>query len=500
MLQDVDRIGPELVLMVTAACIVLVDALLRPPPGSSEDEGPRAWLPVTALAGLAAAVIYAVVLIQRDREAVVFSGTYSLDVFSIFFKFVFIGVAGMVVLASVDYVRKLRYQGEFWALLLLATSGMMLLAGARDLMLIFVALELTSISQYALAALLRDDRATEAGLKYILLGAIASAVILYGMAFLFGLSGTTKLVAADGGPSIASFVAEGDPGTRAGLIAAIVLLAAGFSFKVALVPFQMWVPDVYQGAATPVGAFLSVGSKAAGFAVLLRVFYEGFGTESFVGSDWSNLFAAVAAVSMTAGNVMALLQTNIKRLLGYSSIAQAGNFAIGLAAIAASQDGVVLGASGVAFFVATYAFTNLGAFFAVIAISQRTGSDEIEDYAGMGRRAPLLAAVLSFCFVSLTGIPPTAGFIAKVYIFNAAVQSDLVWLVIVAVLNTVVSAFYYLRVVSHMYLAPAPEEGDIRPGPWLATALAVTGVGVLVVGIVPTPLIDAAQRAASVFS
>jgi NADH-quinone oxidoreductase subunit N len=493
MLQDVDRLGPELILMVAAGGLLLAGLAMRP--------GGRAqgWLPFGALAGLAASVVWAVVLIQRDREAVVFSGTYSLDTFSIFFKFLFIGVAGLVVLASADYVRRLRYQAEFWALLLLATSGMMLLAGARDLMLIFIALELTSISQYVLAALLKDDRASEAGLKYILLGAISSAVILYGMAFLFGLAGTTKLVAPDGGASIASFVAEGDPNVRAGLIAAIVLLAAGFSFKLALVPFQMWVPDVYEGSATPVGAFLSVGSKAAGFAVVLRLFYEGFGADSFVGSDWSNVFAAVAAVSMTAGNVMALLQTNVKRLLGYSSIAQAGNLAIGIAAIAASEEGTVLGASGVVFFLATYVFTNLGAFFAVLAISQRLGSDQIEDYAGMGRRAPFLAAVLGFCLVSLTGIPPTAGFIAKIYLFNAAVQSDLVWLAIVGVLNTVISAYYYLRVVSHMYLAPAPREGDIVPGAWLATALGVAALGVLVVGIVPTPLIDAAERAASVF-
>jgi NADH-quinone oxidoreductase subunit N len=500
MLQDLDRIGPVLILMVAAGCILLADVLVRPGSGRDNDARGRNWLPFAALAGLAASATWAVVLILRDRQAVVFSGTYSLDEFTIFFTFLFIGVAGMVVLASADFARTLRYQGEFWALLLLATSGMMLLAGARDLMLIFIALELTSISQYALAGLLKDDRSTEAALKYILLGAIASAVILYGMAFLFGLAGTTKLVSPNGGPSIASFIAEGDPDTRAGLFAAIILLAAGFSFKVALVPFQMWVPDVYQGAATPVGAFLSVGSKAAGFAVLLRVFYEGFGTETFVGSDWSNVFAAIAAISMTAGNVMALLQTNIKRLLGYSSIAQAGNFAIGLAAIASSQEGVAVGASGVAFFVATYAFTNLGAFFAVLAISQRTGSDEIEDYAGMGRRAPMLAAVLAFCFLSLTGIPPTAGFVAKVYIFNAAVQSDLVWLAIVGVLNTAISAFYYLRVVSQMYLAPAPAEGDISPGPWLATALLVSGVGVLVVGLVPTPLLDAAQRAADVLA
>ncbi len=491
MLQDLDRLGPELILMVAAGCVLLADLVLR--------ERDRGWLPFGALAGLGASVIWSVVLILRGREAVAFSGTFSLDTFSIFFSFLFVGVAALVILASADYVRRLRYQGEFWALLLLATSGMMLLAGARDLILIFIALELTSISQYALAAFLRDDRGSEAGLKYILLGAISSAVLLYGMAFLFGISGTTKLVAPEGEASIFALIAEGESGTRAALVAAMVLLAAGLSFKVALVPFQMWVPDVYEASATPVAAFLSVGSKAAGFAVVLRIFYEGFGPDSFMGSDWANLFAVLAAVSMSVGNVMALLQTNIRRLLGYSSIAQAGNLAIGVAAIAASGGGTSLGASGVAFFLATYVFTNLGAFFAVLAISQRVGSDKIADYAGLGRRAPLLAAALALCFISLTGIPPTAGFWAKVFIFNAAVQSDLVWLVIVGVLNTAVSAFYYLRVVSHLYVAPAPAEGDISPGPWLAAALAITSVGVLAVGLFPIPLIDAAERAATIF-
>ncbi|MGB2696178.1 MAG: NADH-quinone oxidoreductase subunit N, partial [Dehalococcoidia bacterium] len=319
-------------------------------------------------------------------------------------------------------------------------------------------------------------------------------------AFLFGIAGTTKLVAPDGGPSIASLVSQGDPDTRAALIAAIVLLAAGFSFKMALVPFQMWVPDIYEGAATPVAAFLSVGSKAAGFAVVLRIFYEGFGAETFINSDWSNVFAAFAAISMTVGNVMALRQSNIKRLLGYSSIAQAGNLAIGLAAISASDQGVALGASAVTFFLATYVFTNLGAFFAVLAISQRTGSDSIADYAGMGRRSPFPAAVLAFCLLSLTGLPPTVGFVGKLLIFNAAVRSGLVWLVIVGVLNTAISAYYYLRVVARMYLRSAPDEAPFMPGPWQAAALAMTGLGVLVLGIVPTPLFDAAQRAVSVFS
>lgn len=490
MLQDLDRLGPELILMVAAGCVLLADLALR--------DRDRGWLPFGALAGLGASATWAVVLILRGREAVVFGGTYSLDTFSIFFQFLFIGITGLVVLASADYVRKLRYQGEFWALLLFATSGMMLLAGARDLILIFIALELTSIAQYVLAGFLKDDRASEAGLKYILLGAIASAVILYGMAFLFGIAGTTKLVAADGGASIATLVAEGDPGTRGALIAAMVLLAAGLSFKVALVPFQMWIPDVYEAAATPVAAFLSVGSKAAGFAIILRIFYEGFGPDSFVGSDWSNLFAGLAAVSMSVGNVMALLQSNIKRLLGYSSIAQAGNIAIGVAAIAASG-GLALGPSGVSFFLATYVFTNLGAFFVILAVSQQLGSDEISEYGGLARRAPFLAAVLAICFLSLTGIPPTVGFVAKVYIFNAAVHSDLVWLAIVGVLNTAVSAYYYLRVVRVMYLDSPSAEGAIKPQPLLTAALAVTGVGVVAVFFASTLVLDAAERAAGVF-
>jgi NADH-quinone oxidoreductase subunit N len=492
MWDDLDRVGPELVLLVGGGVLLLVDLVLR--------ERDRVWLPFGALLALAASAAWAVSLILRDRQGLAFSDTYSLDEFSIFFTFVFIGVAGLVVLASAEFVRTLRNQGEFWTLLLAATSGMMLLAGARDLMLIFVALELTSISQYALSGFMRDERSSEAGLKYILLGATATAVILYGMAFLFGIAGTTKLIAPDGDPSISALVAEGDEGTRSALVASMVLLAVGFSFKLALVPFQMWVPDVYQGAATPVAAFLSVGSKAAGFAVVLRIFYEGFGPDSFVGSDWSNLFAALAAVSMVVGNVMALLQTDMKRLLGYSSIAQAGNFAIGLAAIASGEDGTSIGATGVAFFVATYAFTNLGAFFCVLAIEQRTRSSAIADYAGMYRRAPLLALALGVCLVSLTGIPPTAGFIAKIFVFNAAVQSDLVWLAIVGVINTAISAFYYLRIVSVMFLSPPAEAERISTGPWLGTAVAASGLGVFVLFIFATPVIDAAQRAASAIS
>lgn len=493
MLQDMDRLGPVLAVLVAAGLVIVADLFVP--------KSRKRALSGVALAGLAAAAIWLVALIARDRQASYFSDTMALDNFSIFFTFLFIGVSGAVILASLDFAEKFGpRQGEFFALILIATSGMMLLSGARDLVAIFVALELTSITQFILAGFLRDDRGSEAALKYLLLGAVSSAVILYGMAFLFGISGTTHLISTDGGPSIASTIAAGDSGTRSALIVSMVFLAAGFGFKMSVVPFQMWTPDVYQGAPTPVAAFLSVGSKGAGFAVVIRIFYEGFGPHTFVGDDWKILFAVLAAISMSVGNLMALRQTNIRRMLGYSSIAQAGNFLVGLAAIAAVDGDTQLGASGVVFFLATYAFTNLGAFFAIMAVSARTGSDEIGDYAGMGRRAPVPAIALTVCLLSLTGLPPTAGFFAKIYIFNAAVQADLVWLVIIAVINTVISAFYYLGVVRQMFLSDAEGEGEFSSPPLMQGLLVTAAAGVLFFGVYPIPLIEAAQRAANVFA
>lgn len=382
MIQDFDRLAPVMAIMLTAGIIFIVDMIVR-----RED---KRLLGGIAILGLAVSAAWLVSLILRDRQSSYFSDSMALDNFSIFFTFMFIGVTAAVILASWDYMERFgERQGEFLALVLIATSGMMLLCGARDLIAIFVALELTSITQFILAGYLRDDKGSEAAIKYLLLGAVSSAVVLYGMAFLFGISGTTRLISTDGSPSIAAAIASGDDGMRSALIVSMVFLAAGFGFKMAIVPFQMWTPDVYQASPTPVAAFLSVGSKAAAFAVVIRLFYEGFGPDTFVGNDWKILFAALAAVTMTVGNVMAMRQTNIRRLLGYSSIAQAGNFLVGLAAISATADGQSqLGASGVVFFLATYAFTNLGAFFAVMAISNKTNSDEIADYAGMGRRAP----------------------------------------------------------------------------------------------------------------
>jgi NADH-quinone oxidoreductase subunit N len=280
----------------------------------------------------------------------------------------------------------------------------------------------------------------------------------------------------------------------------LVFLVAGFGFKIASVPFQMWVPDVYEGAPTPITAYLSVASKAAGFAVILNVFLRAFGGDSSILPDWAMLFAVLSAISMTIGNVVAIAQTNIKRMLGYSSIAQAGYLMVGLAAVTVAPKPELFGPTGLIFFIVGYAAANLGAFIAIIAISNKINSDLIADYSGMGKRAPLLALALTLCLISLTGLPPTVGFLAKFYLFTTAVHQDLTWLVIIAVLNTAISAYYYFRVIKVTWFgAPASAEGI--PSSWaLRLALAIACLGVLVLFFLPSPLLNLAQTAAGVFS
>ncbi len=484
-MNSIDIAGPQIAVLLAAGLVLLIDSLAPQQ---------RRLLPYVALLGLAASAAWTTSWVSRDDYQVAFDGTLSLDKYAVFFYYLFAGITATIVLASIDWVnREGRGQGEYYALVLTAAAGLMFLAASRDLITIFLSLELSSIPQYILAGWGKDEKSSEAGLKYLLLGAIASALLLYGMALLYGVTGTTLLT------EIAQQIQASGDAHRSVLVLAMVLLIAGFGFKMAVVPFQMWVPDVYQGAPTPVAAFLSVGSKAAAFAVVTRIFFEGLGAD-FLSSDWSNLFAALAAVSMTLGNVMAVVQTDIKRMLGYSSIAQAGNFMVGLAAISVAGDQFTLGASGILLFLAAYAFTNLGAFVAVIAISQKIGSDQIRDYAGMWKRSPFLAVALAFCLVSLTGIPPTAGFWAKLYIFNAGIRADLAWLVIVGVLNSVISAYYYLGVARQMFLGDPAGEEPVRTSPSIGLSLGVATLGVFVFGILPMPLISAAQDAVEIFA
>ncbi|MEE8420975.1 MAG: NADH-quinone oxidoreductase subunit N, partial [Dehalococcoidales bacterium] len=275
------------------------------------------------------------------------------------------------------------------------------------------------------------------------------------------------------------------------------LLIAGFGFKIAAVPFQMWVPDVYEGAPTPITAYLSVASKAAGFAIILRVFFSAFGQPEWLSLNWGMIFDVLAVIGMIVGNIMAIPQTNIKRLLGYSSIAQAGYLLIGLAAMGLSAGADSAGRSGILFFIASYAFTNMGVFIAIIAISTKLNSDQIDDYAGMGKRTPLVALALTLGLISLIGMPPAAGFMAKFYIFSAAVQHNLLWLVIIAVINSVISAYYYLRVVKVMWLGKPVSEERISQSGALKLALVLASLGILLLGVLPGYVMRLAEFAAN---
>jgi len=477
---------PELTLAATALVVILLDLVVKS----------KWWLAALSIAGIVVSAGFAIAMWGGDAQSI-FNNMLAVDKFAIFFKLLFLVIAALVILASTDYVSKLkRFQGEYYALVLISALGMMLMAATTELISIYIALELTSISLYILVGFLKDPKSTEASLKYLLLGAVASAVLLFGMALIFGFTGQTQL--GDIAATIQSMSLSGVL-ANPGLIVGIVLLIAGFGFKIAAVPFHMWVPDVYEGAPTPITAYLSVGSKAAGFAIILRVFFSAFGLPDWLSLDWGLVFAILAAVGMTVGNIIALTQSNIKRMLGYSSIAQAGYLMVGLATVGLATASDVAGQSGLLFFLASYTLTNLGAFTAIIAISGRVDSDMIKDYAGMGRRAPMLALALTLCLISLIGMPPAAGFMAKFYIFSGAVQQGLLWLVIVAVINSVISAYYYLRVVKVMWLGSPASATKVPSSVALRVALALSCLGVLIMGIVPGFVMKLAEMAAKLF-
>ncbi len=483
--MDFNLLRPELALLVTAIAVILIDLFVSR----------KGLLTVLSLLGLVVAGVFTIILRSSLSQAS-FNNMLAVDNFAFFFKLLFIGIAAMVVLASTDYVGKFKnFRGEYHALILLATMGMMLMASTTELITMFVSLEVTSISLYALSGLLKDGKSSESAVKYMILGAVSSAVLLYGMALVFGVTGKTQIGDISTVIRASGYVNLSD---NPALVMGIVLLVAGFGFKIAAIPFQMWVPDVYEGAPTPIVGFLSVGSKAAGFAIIIRLFYTAFEYPESLSLDWGTIYAVLAVAGMIIGNTSAIAQNNIKRLLGYSSIAQAGYLLVGLATLGIAPANEVIGRSSILFFLFSYALANLGAFAAIIAISNKIESDEIKDYAGMGKRAPVLALCLTVCLISLIGMPPAAGFMAKFYIFNGAVQNGLIWLVIIAVLNSVISAFYYLRVVKAMWfnepanLEKVPSSGALR------LSLLITTLGVLAVGIVPNLLMTFAEWAAKI--
>jgi len=482
---NLELFTPELTLVVFAIIVILLDLFIQR----------KGLLVIVSLVGLAVSAGFTIALWGGSAQAI-FNNMLVVDNFALFFKLLFLGIAALIILASVDYVSKFaRFQGEYHALVLLSTLGMMLMAATTELISIFIALELTSISFYILVGFLKDSKSTEASLKFLLLGAVASAVLLYGMALVFGFTGKTQL------GEIAQVIQSMSPGgvlDSPALILGIVLLIAGFGFKIAAVPFQMWVPDVYEGAPTPVTAYL-VAEEAAGFAIILRVFHSIFGLPHWLSLEWGLIFAVLAAIGMTLGNVVAIPQVNIKRMLGYSAIAQAGYLMVGLATMGFAVGTDALGQSGLLFFLASYALTNLGAFIAIIAISNKLDSDLIDDYSGMGKRAPLLALGLTLCLVSLIGLPPAAGFMAKFYIFSGAAQHGLLWLVVIAVINSVISAYYYLRVVKVMWLGKPASETKVPSSVALRVALALSCLGVLLLGIIPGYVMRLAELAAEMF-
>lgn len=488
--MNLNLIAPEITVVATALVVVLLDLVVRR----------KAVLAGVGLLGIAIALGFTVYIwTQLDWTqtsgsigVAIFGSALVVDGFALFFKVILLGVAALVILMSQDYVSKLeRFRGEYYALLLVATAGLMLMAAAADLIVIYVSLELASITLYALTGFLKGRHSSEAALKYLLVGSIASATFLYGMALIYSVTGSTHIMNI-----VATFNLASAYGFDFNIIyiLGMVLMIAGFGFKIAAVPFHMWVPDVYEGAPTTVTAFLSVASKAAGFAMIMRIFQLVFYFQSI---EWGMIFAGLSVVTMTAGNLMALHQTNIKRLFGYSSIAQAGYIMVGLAAVGVSVGGV--GQSGIMFFLAAYALTNIGAFIAIIAITGKVKSDEISDFSGMIKRAPVLTVGLSLCLISLIGMPPAGGFLAKVYIFSQAIQAELLWLVIIAVINSVISAVYYLKVVKVMWLGEPASVDKVGTSVALRVAMVIACAGVLFLGIIPGSVMDIANKAASIF-
>lgn len=492
--QDLYLLSPELTMALWAMVVILVDLVWRR----------KDLLPWVASVGLLIPLGFSISLwVSLGQEGeVAMTGIFdslSVDKFSLFFKYLVLGTVAAVVLMSTDYVKRLeRFQGEYYALVLFSATGMMLLASTTELITIYIALELTALPVAALAAFLRDSRSSESGLKFLILSAISSALLLYGMVWIYGFTGTTNLeeiASRLGGMDLSGH----EPFGSYALLLGIVLIIAGFGFKIASVPFQMWAPDVYEGAPTPVTAFLSVASKAAGVAVILRVFYVAFSAD-IVSVDWSAVFAILAVVSMTVGNLVAITQRNIKRMLAYSTIAHAGYLLVGLAAVSArmTSDSLLGGPSSVLAYLGGYGLTNIAAFTAIVAISVKTGSDQIEDYSGMGRRSPFLAGVLALAMISLTGIPPTAGFMVKLNVFGAAVSSNLMWLAIAAALNSVISAYYYLRLVKVMYMSEPVNEDKVSSSLPIKLVASVAAAGVVFFGLYPTPLIRLSQYAVEV--
>ena len=479
--------------MVTGLAFLVLAADLSLPAGK------KGLLPYLAAAGLAAILAFSLVDL-RGQEGSIYEGMLVVDGYALFFKAFFLVLGIVVVLSSVEYVKRhLEYPGEYYGILLFTVVAAMLLAASRELLTAYISLELLSFGLYVLVAYDRyNPKSNEGGTKYILLGALSSAFLLYGISQIYGLLGTTRF---DGISEVLAATSDMSPGVVVGL----VMIVAGLGFKVAAVPFHMWAPDAYEGAPIPITAYLAVGSKAAAFALVLRLFGEALIPAA---ADWQIVIVILAALTMVVGNLGALVQRNIKRLLAYSSVGHVGYLLMGIAALAAvDADGGAstelshLASNGVMLHLVAYGITNMAAFLAVAAMFNVTGSEEVSSLAGAARRAPMSwPMVMAAALFSLAGLPIFAGFASKFYLFSAAASQGLLWLAGLAIFTSLISLYYYLMVVRQMYIEPAADPAKVRIPRATVALLGLLFVGMVVVGVYPAPLLDAIQSASDALS
>jgi NADH-quinone oxidoreductase subunit N len=458
---------PEILILLISLLVLVVEPFWK-----EEKRRNVGWL---TAAGLLAAILISLIFARPGDPVSTLGGMVRFDWLGFFFKMLFMFAGAATALLLMDN-EKVGHRGEAYLLLLASLLGMNLMASSADLVMLYLAIETTSIPLYVLAGfMLGDDKSTEAGFKYLLFGALTSTVMLYGFSLIFGFTGTTDLY------QLAGMLQAGNL-SLVTTFSILALILVGIGFKVSIVPFHFWAPDVYEGAPTPIAGFLSTASKAAGFAVLTRLFIVSFPD---LASSWTAVLAVLAAITMTVGNLLALPQTNIKRLIAFSSVAHAGYVLIGV--IALTQ----LGVASVVFYLAAYILTNLLAFGIVMAFSRVTGLEEITDYAGMSRRNPGLALMMLAAFLSLAGMPPFGGFVAKVVVFAAGIQAGYVWLVVIGIINSVIGVYYYLNVLKYVYLYRMPDQDEEKhPVPLTrpyAIALVVLVFGVILIGTLFAP-------------
>jgi NADH-quinone oxidoreductase subunit N len=481
--QDLVTIGPLAAAILVAVAVLLVD-LAWP--------GRTAPVAAAALGGLA--VVGVLTIVTGGTTATAFGGAYTVDPLTTFLDVLFVAIVAMTIAFAPDYLRPRGLPlAEYSIVLLFAMCGAMLIAASTDLLLLFLGLELMVLPGYMLAGYHKSDGySTEGAIKYFLLGSFSSAIFLFGLAFVWGLTGSTRV---DEVAAALAGIATGSTVLSPGLAMGLAFMTTGVAFKIAAVPFHYWTPDAYQGSPTPITGYLSVGPKVGAFALILRLFVETLGP---LRAEWLPVVVVLAAITMTLGNLVALTQNNVKRMLAYSSIAHTGYMLLGLAAYAAGR---TEGLEGLLFYGAAYSFMNLGAFAVVAALQKRTGvTSNLETFAGLGRREPVLGILMTLFLLSLTGIPPTAGFFAKAYVILAAVQAGgwVAVLAVIAVLNAAAAAFYYLRVVVYMFMRePQAEVPALTHGRLLWIGLAAATVLTIAFGLFPNALLDAVGAAAA---